>query len=1490
MGSWLVVVACLFGLAASNYPVFDVNTQMQLLLVPADARIGSVIYRLRATDSDRDYPLMFAATDYGSYVIKIDNLPCQKNSSFCEANVFLERTLIPGQLFKFRVTVRDTKGDTTTLPVSIKVTNGITDFNEVFPHVPGVVMIPESTKVGTELEYVIVKKNPRSVRKANLELWGSPEFKFVQSSKKDTTTGIITLAAPLDYETKTMYRLSVFATGMWVDLATDTRNIAGFQLVIVVSDVQDTPPVFDHIEPITKLNPNLTEGEVVLRVTARDGDKGSPRPIKYGLVSEGNPFTVFFDIDQDTGDIRLVRPLKELTSISRSHQPILLTVIAEEQVVGGKDHLTDISSTATVALLLGQLGNTPPYFASHNYVTHVAENSIQGTALVFNDPYITEVKDNDMGKHGVFSLTLENNNGTFEITPNVGERQASFIIRVRDNTLLDYEVNKELSFKIWAKELSPDQKPLSTSVNVVVYVMDVNDNPPIFSQSNYSSQVAENATAVTQLAKFEATDVDTGDGGIIKYTAVLGMKNTSLSLHPDTGVLKIATDTHGFDREESSSYQFFIEAKDMKGSGNRATVPFTLYILDVNDETPTFEKSPIEFILGPGGTNFSQRAFIKATDADAESPNNIVRYEIVSGNYDSRFILIAETGELLVNPRVRVSRQTKDSVSDLLVRAYDLGVPTRWSTAQLRIFPAESNARVMRFLVPGRNPDRRAVQQLLSDLTGARVVIHSIEPYNQPYYPGQTTDLTSGGINGERSVVTATVLYNNNAVIDLDSLQKKLNNNRTAQLLTDEVTVYRSETRTLFWILMILLILIALALLTLLLCCCCECCPFYAFFNRLVRRKSAVQAVNTVTYTEKEKENKSVQAEWIQNGRKEAWSADQPRRNWHFNRRNSGNKILLMAERQPPPNIIYTREVGEVQRHNNDLFVEDVDGTEYRILDASKLAIHPHHIQNNLQVPLRQEIPRQGVEGRPPSRDERFIRDGNAEILRLVTRGRDEEEDEDGAPTINRPERPFTMEHKPEENEGKVDIMRRFIEESDTSEQPEAKEETENENNEHIMRRVMEFDDKQLSTADVSRLTTIQRDLLLTRFLVEEHRRTRNANIADDTQSLPGVVAMATQTDSHAQTQTERAYFSKRKTKSDNDESFSDSEENCRRRFKRNARFRLQEEDTFQNRSTDIKTPIIEEAELPSDLKTLNSKTGQIFTETKASLLRHAATKVRLGDDHESDSNLSKPNHALYRMRSMSDQDINLSAKHRENVVRSLQVTPMKQISITNNVLVEHVVHPDSPTSEQKQSESSQEENVRHERKSRVASVPSTLTVRPPVKRQSSSEPRTPSRQSSKETVRRSSSQEKEAAPRYMEWYKKKREMREEEKRKQKNGVKPQQNRAKNTQRKNVQKAPPVVEVDEEKDQVSLIKNAPLRLEDVEQESHFFTLMNVANEVNSKSKNEEDRDSGIAVQYTIGPNMTSLRNQQALEKKSIFTIAYNDMETKQIRIDTASPP
>lgn len=74
-----------------------------------------------------------------------------------------------------------------------------------------------------------------------------------------------------------------------------------------------------------------------------------------------------------------------------------------------------------------------------------------------------------------------------------------------------------------------------------------------------------------------------------------------------------------------------------------------------------------------------------------------------------------------------------------------LGVPTRSSVAEVRIFPPENSARVMTFIVPGINPDKRALQEMLSVLTAGRVSIQSIRPYYAGVpIQGGTRDLAVG--------------------------------------------------------------------------------------------------------------------------------------------------------------------------------------------------------------------------------------------------------------------------------------------------------------------------------------------------------------------------------------------------------------------------------------------------------------------------------------------------------------------------------------------------------------------------------------------------------------------------------------------------------------------------------------------------------------------------------------------------------------------------
>lgn len=545
--------------------------------------------------------------------------------------------------------------------------------------------------------------------------------------------------------------------------------------------------------------------------------------------------------------------MDEIAAISHAGAPILLTVVAEE-VRLSREEPEAMSTTVQLAFILPERENSPPYFENQFYITYLDENSPQGTALTFNDPYIPQVSDNDSGKNGVFSLSLFGNNGTFEITPTVAERHAQFIIKVRDNVMLDYEARKSVVFQIIAQELGPATN-LSVIANVTVYLNDVNDNAPIFLEQSYEVELAENVTAGARVVQVQADDVDTGVFGKIQYTAILGYLNTSLHLDPVSGVITIATNNHGFDREAMPDLHFLIEARDEDGVGLRVTVPLIIKLLDVNDNPPEFERSLYEFVLAPSLNNFTSVAFVKAIDKDAEPPNNVVRYEIIQGNSEGQFAVNEETGELYLletlkrtkkqeTSRRRRKRQYNDEDSEvyvLTIRAYDLGIPRLYSSTMVKIYPPESKSRTMSFIVPGTNPDRRKLEEVLSTLSGGKVTIVDVKPYKGN--DGSSTDLSGSQSSQEKSEVIAVVRMSGNTAINVAKLQEQLaknvtiyststsngnnQNTNSGNIATDDAGIYKAESRLLFWLLILLAIIVAIVLLLLICCCICEGCPLY---------------------------------------------------------------------------------------------------------------------------------------------------------------------------------------------------------------------------------------------------------------------------------------------------------------------------------------------------------------------------------------------------------------------------------------------------------------------------------------------------------------------------------------------------------------------------------------------------------------------------------------------------------------------------------------
>lgn len=83
----------------------------------------------------------------------------------------------------------------------------------------------------------------------------------------------------------------------------------------------------------------------------------------------------------------------------------------------------------------------------------------------------------------------------------------------------------------------------------VLQVLDTNDNPPVFAESIYSFEIAENSPRGSKAGQISADDSDEGINGVLTYSVISDWANDVFSLNPQTGVFTL---TAKLDYEEVS--------------------------------------------------------------------------------------------------------------------------------------------------------------------------------------------------------------------------------------------------------------------------------------------------------------------------------------------------------------------------------------------------------------------------------------------------------------------------------------------------------------------------------------------------------------------------------------------------------------------------------------------------------------------------------------------------------------------------------------------------------------------------------------------------------------------------------------------------------------------------------------------------------------------------------------------------------------------------
>ncbi|KAK7901830.1 hypothetical protein WMY93_018599 [Mugilogobius chulae] len=493
---------------------------------------------------------------------------------------------------------------------------------------------------------------------------------LIETFNINSITGRITAVKPLDYEiSHGHYALVITATDQCPILR--LRLTSSTTVLVNVLDINDVTPTF----PRPYEGPfEVTEGQPgprVWTVKATDEDSGLNGKIEYSIIA--GDYQNEFMVSPVEGELR-VRKDVELDRETTGFYNI--TIMARDLGTPPRNSsVLDINDNDPVIL------NLP------------LNTSISEGAPVHYSVARVRATDADSGRNALltYNITAGNVDGAFYINDTTG------VVHV--NRPLDRERVAEYRLTITVKD-NPENPRIARrdSDTMVITILDVNDNRPIFTRTSYRAEITENSapgSTVTVLnGPVLAEDKDINENAVVRYN-LTGARVDLFTVDPNTGVILVRFGAN-LDREAflDPRVELFIVAEDI--GGLNSSVPLSVTILDQNDNPPVFNPSSFSVRLpenSPTGVVVTQ---LSATDADSGA-NGWLSYRLESGAQD-RFVVDSVSGAVLVGNST-LDREERGSYR-LVVMATDRGTPPLTGTATLTVILDDVNDSRPRFIDP----------------------------------------------------------------------------------------------------------------------------------------------------------------------------------------------------------------------------------------------------------------------------------------------------------------------------------------------------------------------------------------------------------------------------------------------------------------------------------------------------------------------------------------------------------------------------------------------------------------------------------------------------------------------------------------------------------------------------------------------------------------------------------------------------------------------
>ncbi|XP_034070208.1 cadherin-related family member 1 isoform X1 [Gymnodraco acuticeps] len=694
-----------------DYGPSSTHGNMALFSISEDTPVGTQIYVLNGTDPEDD-PVQYGLTfEKGSK----EYFRVESKSG----NVTLVQELDRETQDEISVLVSITDGRNKVVETVRVFVTDANDEPPEFQNLPFIINIPEDTAAGSSIYRVqAVDRDMGSGGSVSYYLQSSAVAKFTI----DGHSGVLRVkpGETLDYENTPTHFVTVVAKdggGKYKgkhQVLTSTAT-----MTINVLDVQDMPPSFVGTPYFGYVYEVSIAGSEIFTVYAKDGDQGNPNPIHYSIMNGSDSV---FDINSTSGCITLTTNPNLLSKE-------LYEIIVKASELGPDNRLQEYDVTL-VTVRVVDLNNHPPTFYGENgpqikFEVTMYEHPPAGEIL---RGFKITVNDSDQGANAKFRLRLVGPSRVLRVVPQTVLNEAQVTIIVEDTSGIDYEKGPTLSFKLLAVEIDTPER-FSATADIVINLLDTNDNVPKFTSEYYITRVAENSPGGSSVVSVTANDPDSGPWGEIKYT-IYGSGSDLFSIHPGTGLISTQPWT-SLDAEVRSKYNFYVKAEDSEGKYSLAETFVT--VLDINDHSPSFDEKLLEKTMIIGTP-----VKVEAVDEDAESPNNVIEYSIMTADPDNAFDINADTGEIQLKPYIKsmeivqnITKQ-KDCKWSLVVQARDRGSPSFSTTAVVNIDITEATplkGPMAAFLMKSRDNPMRALGMVIvviSLLVGVTVLISTV--------------------------------------------------------------------------------------------------------------------------------------------------------------------------------------------------------------------------------------------------------------------------------------------------------------------------------------------------------------------------------------------------------------------------------------------------------------------------------------------------------------------------------------------------------------------------------------------------------------------------------------------------------------------------------------------------------------------------------------------------------------------------------------------